>query len=254
MTVRESGRRLGINGGMPFDLSQNDRIRMKLRDVSRKVFGTPPIDLPTLPGVQSLAIAARYIDGGRTRFVEYIQLAMLNRLPSASKWWLVFADLTVHERAVVSFDDVCAASGVAPQTLMAEVVSIAMEHSKDVGNLVAAALHPTIVHQTGKSAKRIGGQHAQIALEDRKILLQQQGFMPIPKGASIHVHASATAQAAAAASADPSVPGFADDMDALARPRQGVQRQLTEASHTLDPIDIAASHVADVLPVDPPDA
>lgn len=197
--------------------------------------------------MQSLSLATRYIDGGRTRFIEYIQFAVLNKLAQATRWWMVYADLLPSERVSVSYDDVCAAAGVTPQSLMAEIVSIAMEYGTDVGNLVAAAVHPAIVHQAGKSAKRIGGQHAAVALEDRKMMLQHQGFAPVPKGASIHVHASATAQAAAAASADPSVPGFADDMDALARPRQGVQRQLMDANRDCDPI----AQPATLLDVDP---
>lgn len=252
MTYRESGRRIGRPDAPPFETSASDSLRLKLREIGRRIFNgnsTMPANLPTIPGVQSLSIATRYIDGGRTRFVEYVQFAMLNHREHSTRWWMVYADLLPAERHRVSYDDVCAAAGVAPAALMSEVVSVAMEFGNDVGNLVAAAVHPAIVHQAGKSAKRIGGQHAQIGLEDRKMMLQHQGFAPVPKGASIHVHASATAQAAAAASADPSVPGFADDMAALARPRQGVQRQLTEASHDLDPIDIRASRVASPVTV-----
>lgn len=215
---------------------------MKLRTSPQRVangFGPLPKDLPTIPGVQSLAIATRYIDGGRQRFIEFLQMGMLNQLPNCVKWWAVYADLLSSERSRVSYDDVCAAAGVRPSELMAEIVSTAMEYGTDVGNLVAAALHPAIVHQAGKSAKRIGGEFAEIAMKDRHALLQARGFLPVPKGASIHVHAnaSANAQAAAAAQADPSVPSFSDSMTALTAPRQAVQRQLVEANQELAPLD-----------------
>lgn len=238
---------------IPFDLSRQDEIRLKLRNTLRHVSGhAAPKDLPTIPGVQSLAIATRYIDGGRVRFIEFVQMAMLNRLPACEKWWLVYAALLPGERAIVSYDDVCAAAGVRPSELMAEVVSTGMEFGTDVGNLAAAALHPAIVHQTGKSAKRIAGEYAEIAMKDRHAMLQARGFLPVPKGAQIHVHAnaSASAQAAAAASADPSVPSFADNMASLARPRQAVQQQLVDATPDLDLLDTQGMPVADAVLVE----
>jgi hypothetical protein len=247
-TLRSTDRRGGgrhLADPIPFDLSKQDEIRMKLRDARRRIAGgngEVPKDLPTLPGVQSLAIATRYIDGGRVRFIEFVQMAMLNRLPNCEKWWMVYADLLPGERHTVSYDDVCAAAGVRPSELMAEVVSTGMEFGTDVGNLAAAALHPAIVHQTGKSAKRIAGEYAEIAMKDRHALLQARGFLPVPKGSTIHVHAnaSANAQAAAAAQADPSVPSFADNMASLSSPRRGVQQQLVEANPDLDVIDAAS--------------
>ena len=193
--------------------------------------------LPTIPGVQSLALATRYIDGGRVRFIEYMQLAMLNDLPHATKWWAAYADLLPGQRAMCSYDDVCAAAGVRPSELMAEIVSTAMEYNIDVGNLVAASVHPAIVHQAGKSAKRIGGEYAEIAFKDRLLMPQARQFAPVPKGTSVHVHASANAQAAAAAASDPSVPTFADDLASLTAPRQSIQRQLTESTYDLEPVD-----------------
>jgi len=243
---------------IPFNLNKQDEIRLKLRDAVRRISGGNaagqekiiPTDLPTIPGVQSLSIATRYIDGGRPRFIEFLQMGMLNQLPNCCKFWMVYADLLPGERHIVSYDDVCAAAGVRPSELMAEVVSTGMEFGTDVGNLAAAALHPAIVHQTGKSAKRIAGQYAEIAMKDRHAMLQARGFLPIPKGATVHVHAnaSASAQAAAAASADPSVPSFADNMASLSRPRQVVQQQLVEANPDLAPL--TADDIADAVLVD----
>lgn len=217
---------------IPFEISKPDALRLKLREHLRQTNRMGAVQLPSLPGIQSLSIATRYIEGGRKRFLEFMQLAVLNEMPHAIKWWAVFADLLPGERTRVSYDDVCAAAGVQPSALMSEVVSCAMEYTVDVGNLVAASLHPHVVKAAGTSAKRIDGEHAQVALEDRRMLFQHQNFIPIPKGASVHVHANATAnaQAAAAATAEPSVPSFADDMQALGPSRQRVQQQLIEGS------------------------
>lgn len=233
---------------LPFALPARDELRLKLRTIRRRLSfmtgtaGEKDEDLPTIPGVCSLSIAARYIDGGRVRFVELIQQAMLNRIPCAEKWWLVFAELTANERAVVSFDDVCAASGVRPSELMANVVAVAMEFGQDVGNLVAATTHPGIVHQSAKSAQRIGGTYAGIGLKDREMLFQHQGFIPVPKTAvvTVNAHASATAQAAAAAASEPSLTAFSDTIRGLSAVRERVQHVLQARDTALDPIDVTA--------------
>lgn len=253
--VRPKGSGHDVHVTTPLELAASDSLRAKLRTVARAISGgdgPASLDLPTVPGVQSLAIAMRYIDGGREQFIEFVQMAALNGVECVKKWWLVYADLTPGERARVSFDDVCVASGVRPSELMANVVAVAMEFSTDVGNLVAAATHPAIVHQAAKSAKRIGGVHAQIGLADRRMLLDHARFLPVPKGASVHVHANASANAAAAANAanDPSVPSFADDMLALGAPRRAVQSQI-EASPAGSTDDLMTPVARDAVLVTP---
>lgn len=199
-------------------------IRVKLREKAQafcRMNGAPLTDLPTVPGVHALSLAMRYLEGGRTRFVEYVQMAMLNGHSEAEAWIMVYADLTPNERRVVSFDDVCAACGVKPSVLVGIVVSTAMEYGTDVANLISAAAHPMIVKKTIESAGRIDGEWAEIAFKDRLTLLQAAKFAPVPKGAAVHVHATASAnsQAAAVMANEPSMPGFADDMRAIGQGR-----------------------------------
>lgn len=231
------------------DLPDADRIRLKLRDTALRLGNTKPLDrLPTVPGVHALALAIRYIEGGRARFVELTQMAMLNGNTHAEAFLIVYADLGTRDRELVSFDDICAAAGVRPADLMSAIVSTAMEYGTDVGNLVAAAVHPQLVHQAGKSAKRIGGPYAELGFKDRLLMLQANGFAPTPKGTNVHVHAnaSANAQAAAAAAAEPSVPSFSDDLQALETAKRVVQRQVAGAAalpaldaevRVLEPVD-----------------
>ena len=204
--------------------TEAEKIRLRLTEISVKrgagggnVRPESIKKLPTSVGVHALSFATRYLEGGRERFIEFVQLAVLNNHPAATAFYEVFLDLSTYQRDLVSFDDVCAAAGVRPSDLMACVVSSAMEMSRDTGNLVAALMHPEIVRQSAKSGKRIGGDFAQIALEDRRMLFQHSGFIPTPKNSTINIHASANAQAAAAAAAEPSVPKFAADLDAVDR-------------------------------------
>lgn len=196
-----------------------------------------------MTGVSGLAIAARYIEGGRQRFLEYVNLAALNGVESAVRFWQVYADLPAYGRQNASLDDIAWAANVKPDEFMGMIVSTAMKHSIDVGNLVAASMHPDIVRQAAKSAKRIGGQFADVAFKDRLLLLQASGLAPMPKGqgTSVHVHAnaSASAEAAAASKSETSVPTFADDMAAIDGATLHGQRALSPARpRTLDADEI----------------
>lgn len=197
--------------------------------------------LAKISGVNALSIAIRYLPGGKARFQEFVKLAAMNGDPIATAWWTVFADLTKTERDRCNYDDVAAAAGVKPSALLAAMVGHGMEASTDVGNLVAAAFHPEVVAASAKSALRINGEHAEIAAEDRRQLLQARGFLPVPKGASINIHAnaSANAQAAAVAGSDPSVPKFSNDIAALTAPRADVQRRLAAT----DPNEQIIDHI-----------
>ena len=186
---------------------------------SKAKHGSKPM-LATLPGIQALTRAIRFIPGGRPVFIEHIQLAMQNGSEPATRFWELFCELEESDRKKASLDDVCYACGVQPEDLMAATVSSAMQFGRDVGNMVAAAFTPKVVKKLGESALRIDGDYAKVAQKDRQAFLQGQGILPAPRSASVTVNANASAnsQAAAAAAAEPSVPNFADDMSMTVRP------------------------------------
>ena len=210
-------------------------LRLKLRERWGHHLGNKT--LPTIAGVHALASATRYMEGGRERFIELMQLAVLNHHEDAEKWYAVYADLLLSERVIVSWDDVCAAAGVTAKSIISIIVTTAMEFGQDAGNLVAAVTHPEVVRQAAKSAKRIGGQFAEISYKDRQALFQHHGFIPMPKGTTVNVHAnaSASAKAAAVAAADPSMPSFAATMASLEEPRKTIQTQLALPAVVADP-------------------
>lgn len=219
---------ISTSGHAPFQRDLDTKVRVRLRNKMLAKNGPATLrDLPTLPGVQSLSIATRYLEGGRDRFIEFVQLAHLNAQPAATKWFIVYADLLPSERVRASFDDICAASGVKPSELMAVVTAAAMEMGVDVGNLVAAVTHPQVVAAGARAAIHPAG------IEDRRMMFQHQGFIPIQKGAQINIHASANAQAAAAVkSSNPELPTFESDLTAIQQRSETDQpaRQLAPAS------------------------
>ena len=230
-----------IERGEPaIKLKVRDQAAMRLREKkgmsNRHV---PPTELPTMPGINALSFTVRYLPGGRKTFLEFVKLAAQNGDQVAYAWWCVFADLPPGQRLQVNFDDVCAAAGVKPSALIAGVVGHGMEAMTDMGNLVAAVFHPKVMEAMGKSAVNL---ESEIGAKDRQAFLQARGFLPTPKGASIHVHANASAnsQAASASSAEPSVPKFASDLASLGDVRQQVQRQLIAESTEDEAIDAEA--------------
>jgi len=194
-----------------------DRLRAKL--IAHRERFTGKRTLPTIEGIQALSMAIRYLDGGRPRFLELVQNAVMHDQPAATQWWYVFADLTLMERTRVNFDDVCVGAGVKPTALMLEILSTEMEFGREVADVVRVAALPKVMGVFVKSALKEGDE---IGERDRTRYLQSMNMIPTPRGTTIHV--AANAQAAASAAMEPSVPSFAEDMKALtsARPRPQV--------------------------------
>jgi len=217
-------------------LTEGDYTRQLLRESLTKKPGAPA-KLPTLPGVDSISLATRYMVGGRDQFVELMQHAMLNNDPLAVKWWAVYADLAPYPRSIVSFDDVTAAAGVEPAALCGMLVSTAMRLGRDVANMVAALSHPKVLQAQIESATNPDPKHPEIAFKDRIAMLQAAGLNVVPKGAVIvNVNATANATAAAGAQASagqPTVPSFAEDLNLFS----GARPALPTADPQLEPID-----------------
>lgn len=164
-------------------------------DTGRSVI--PPAELMSLPGVQTLALAVRFLPGGRDRFVEYIQLGALNADDTCLRFWQIWAELTPAERQTASFDDVVAAGGIKPADLLAAMVKHAVNFGTDVGRLVYAAAHPQVIDASIQSALKLESTIGQV---DRLRLLEAQGFLPVVQKGPV-VSISASAQAAAGAMA-----------------------------------------------------
>jgi hypothetical protein len=182
------------------------------------------------PGQGALTQMSRAIAGGRDRFLAYIVQATLDGNDVAQRWYAVWSRLNQSQQTVVPFDDVSAAAGIAPSEVASLVVVTGMKHAEDMTQIVKASLTPRIVRQMGKSALRIAGPHAEVAMRDRHLYLQGVGQLPVPRNASmtvnVNANASANAKAAAAAVTQPSVPTFLADMESLREPKEEVQRAL----------------------------
>lgn len=156
----------------------------------------------------SLALAIRYVRGGRQTFLTYVYGAAQEGESCCQAFWYVYANLTDANKLRVDLDDIAEAAGVRPHQLIAATVSYAMRMEHDTADLVAASLQTSLVRRTAKSAMRIGGKFAAIAQKDREMLLQHSKFLPMPRGMNVNVRATANAAAAAATAAEPALPSF----------------------------------------------
>jgi len=175
-----------------------------------------------------IAQIIRFSGGGRNEFLGFVRRAALNHDADAVEWWKVFSDLLPVHQARVNLDDVCEASGITPDKLMAIVVSTAMRAGVDAAEYYAATTHPQVVRQTVKSSLRIAGKHAAIAQKDREFVLQHHKFIPPPGRGGIFVNANANAAAAASAQSQPSVPSFADSLGGAMEAHKTIQGELID--------------------------
>lgn len=215
--------------------TDKEKVTAKLKETGRRRGSR---DLATIPGVQSLSIATRYLDGGREMFLTLVQAAALEGDQDAEKFLLVYQDLSPYEQKIANFDEITAAAGVRPSKLVAAMTTVAMERGRDVGNLVAAVTHPQVVAAGVHAAKQPDG------IEDRKMLFQHHGFIPIPKATTINVTANAQAAAASQAGAA-SLPSFADD---LAEIREGRQPAALPAAQPTEDLTFDADTAASPEP------
>ncbi len=191
------------------------------------------VDVQVWPGKAAITRAAQRVSGGRTRFLEYVTVAVQDRNPTAMQWWSVWSKLRPTQQDTVSFDDVCAASNVPPSAFLGMIVETGVRHEAETADMVAASVTPQIVRQMGKSALRIGGDFADVAQRDRLAFLQSRRFLPVPRNASMSVtvnansNASASAKAAAASAAEPSMPSFLSDVGSLQAAKESVVREIT---------------------------
>lgn len=160
--------------------------------------------------------------------MDYVATAVADANPVAQKFYAEYQALPYGVRSNLPIEHICIACGISVSDLTGAVVATAMRQGHDASELTAKTLLPTVVHQLGRSAQRIGGEYADVAQKDRTLFLQSQKFAPSPQGArtTIAVQANASAKAAAAATA-PSVPSFLEDMRTAVQSKETVQGALS---------------------------
>lgn len=199
------------------------------------------LGLPLVEYQNSLTMALRHMQGGRSQFIAFIALAAAES-EDARKFIVCLSELRVREQEMINVDLVCQAAGCSAVKLLQAVVGVAFTANVETANLIAAAAFPQTIQASVETA-RVQGD---IGVKDRELLMKHHGFLPQPKGTTINVSAVSSAQAASAARAEPSVPSFLGAADAARSARTDVQRHLiTEGERdALDPLASVRAGVA----------
>lgn len=177
-----------------------------------------------------LGLLYAQMDGGRDTFLDGIELAAAEGRAHAMHFMRAWLDLPEAIRETVALENVCVACGVHVSELVAVVTDSLAAHMRAAAELVANSVLPSVVHQLGKSAKRIGGSHADISHRDRALFLQSRKFIPTAKGHPlVQVTNQANAAAAAATASAPSVPSFLDDIRTAVQTKDVIQGHLVAA-------------------------
>lgn len=102
------------------------------------------------------------------RFKEYNELwKMYNETP---------------QRGLKPLEHFCKAAKIKPEDFLGDVVALAHKHGQNTAKLVASTMLPKVVQRAYKEGAKASG------IDDRHKLLQNEGFMPMPKGTSININ------------------------------------------------------------------
>ena len=137
-----------------------------------KRLGLDPKDPPKVDVLSTKAILSV---GSRDEFLDYARTSDDGRVVDLIE---KFDALSEYDQGVITVPDLCAAAGITFAELLGEVVRVAFSHNTDLSNLIAAVNQPKVVQATVDAALKADGA------DDRKILHQHSGFVPIPKGSS----------------------------------------------------------------------
>lgn len=108
--------------------------------------------------------------------------------PEARKLVALKKRLTDRQAAQVPFEAFCVAAGVTTKRMFGIISQEMMDQGEKATALLSKAMHPEVVKATIDNALRPFGEN------DRKMLHQNAGFVPIPKTSVVHFHGSVDAR------------------------------------------------------------
>jgi len=101
--------------------------------------------------------------------------------PDARKWLSVYDSVTVSARKIVPFEAFCVAAGITTKRMLEVITGACFEQSDAVAALLSKSAKPQILQKSIKLAQKPK------QWEDRKMIMQHEGYAPIPKTQIINV-------------------------------------------------------------------
>lgn len=162
----------GSNGNLKL-ASADDVVRQKVK---------PQPKLVIAPG--SLDYALSFIPAGRklamNSVLEFTFTEDHPRYKEYSELWKTYNN--TPQRGLKPLEFFCKAAKIKPEDFLGDVVALAHKHGQNTAKLVASTMLPKVVQRAYKEGAKASG------IDDRHKLLQNEGFMPTPKGTSININ------------------------------------------------------------------
>src|SRR5260370_1779574 len=152
---------------------------------------------------------------GRRQFMEVARLAVAldpKLAPIVADWDRMKPPL----QNAVDLDALCEAHEVDPAHFIGVVGEAAMKYGNNSAILIAALQMPEVVMPSAKTALKPGGDPD----ENRKMLFQHAGFLPVPKGKQLRMLNHAIIGAEANTNIGKPLPIFEQTITALDKRRQ----------------------------------
>ena len=118
--------------------------------------------------------------GGRQTAINAARLAMESE-PRLIKFLYAYDTANFDDQRNFRLEDLCTLAEISPDEFLAAIIPALWRRNVDIGKLIAAINHPKIVEATIKTAQTPHG------VQDRKMLHDHMGFLPLPKGQTINV-------------------------------------------------------------------
>lgn len=141
----------------------------KTRDELYKRFSLTSEQVDSQPEISTIL---RRSVGGREKVFELLKSSSE---VDAQKLVKIFVELGVHDSKYLPLEAYALAAGLTTRRMFELVAGEAFAQSAQESALVAAVAHPNVVRKTVKSALKDKG------INDRRILHQHAGFLPMPK-------------------------------------------------------------------------
>jgi len=123
--------------------------------------------------------------GGRLKVLEYLAGS---EEPEAQLITRMARELIPHQRRDVPFEAYCIAANVTTKKMFGIISQEVMEQSRMAVSLLSKARHVEVVQATIDAALH------PLGVQDRRMLHQAEGFVPVPKNNITHIHGNVDAR------------------------------------------------------------
>ena len=175
---------------------------------------------PVIPGFLPISAAATAL-GGIDNFMSFYRVAA-EREPKLAPVLKVWDGMTKREREHdrVSLDKMMSAVPISPHDIVGMVVAEMSRYHYSVSEGIVAMNHSAVTETMMKQAKTVKG------IDDRKMVMQHSGFLPMPKGTEVNVLQGVRVETGLEGPADSRIPQFEEEIAELSTLRPALPAEI----------------------------